>query len=276
MEIFFHSFVKNLCSKAVIILFFTSNVYAGLVMDQVRYEEGKAKKEKGVILMQDNKMIFNDLSNNVSSVFDLNKNQMVIIDHNNETYTVATPEDFIKAAEELTKGMKEEMEKHMQNLPPDQRKKFEELIEKNPDSFPSKNPKPVTLKVTNTGEIADIAGYSSSKYQVFRDSKLDEELWVSKSIGYEQEIDMSKMAKLMREFKKISHQFGGTVINEDEYIAIFENGGFPLKTKNHSFGNKIYIEEVNKITSREIEKSELEIPKKYKEKPLDTVFKRQY
>ena len=257
-------------------ILFSVSTTAGLVMDQVRYELEGEKKDKGIILMQDNKMMFNDLSNNISSIFDLDKDQMTIIDHNKKTYTVATPDDFVRAAEKVTKNLKIEMDKHLKNIPPDQRKKLKELIDKNQESFPAQNPNPVTLTVSSTGETEEIAGFNSSKYKVFRNAQLSEELWVSKEIGYHKEIDITKMARLMREFKKISHQFGGQVINDDAYIEIFENGGFPLKTINYSFGNNVYVEEVENISTREIEESELKTPKGYKERSLDEVFKREF
>lgn len=269
---------KNFFNLLILTIFafvFSNFSYAGIVMDQVRYELSNAsKKDKGLILMQSNKMLFKDLTNNISTLFDLNKDEMVIIDHNKKIYTVAKPEDFAKAAEDVAKKMQAEIEKHLENLPPEQRESVKKMMEKN-GNFPMvQATNSSVISISNTGKAEKIAGYSSKKYEVFRDGNLDEEIWVSNEIGFQKEIDISKMSRLMKEFKKISKKFGGgDVTNEEAYIEIFEKGGFPMKTVDHSFGNAVYVEEVEKVTGRDISDSELEVPSDYKQKTLDSIIK---
>ena len=52
------------------LIIFTGPAFSGIVMEQVRYElKTPEKKDKGLLLIQDNKMLFKDTTNNVSTLF---------------------------------------------------------------------------------------------------------------------------------------------------------------------------------------------------------------
>ena len=50
--------------------------------------------------------------------FDFDRDQMIVLDHNNQTFTVIDPEAFVKAVEEYTKKAEEMRQKHIESLPP--------------------------------------------------------------------------------------------------------------------------------------------------------------
>ena len=113
----------------IALLFFTGPISAGIVMEQMRYElKSPDKKDSGVLLIQDNKMLFKDTTNNVSTLFDFDRDQMIVLDHNNKTFTVIDPEAFVKAVEDYTKKAQEMRQKHLESLPPDQREMVEKMI----------------------------------------------------------------------------------------------------------------------------------------------------
>ena len=258
----------------ILLSFFLSiECYSGIEIVQTRYQEGDGKKDNANVLMQNNILVFNDLSNKASTIINLDKGIMTIVDHNQKAFIEATPEEFGKAAELYSQKVKSEMEKHLDSLPPEQQEVVKEMMKSNGMDL-SDNKTKITISVKEVDDQKMIAGFNTKKYEIYKDEKLDEELWVSNQFGFDKEIDVKKMSKIFYRFKKVSKNFGQyQLVNEDLYIKIFEEGGFPLKTVEYGFGDAKYIEIVQTIIERNISSSELEIPKNYKQNTLDSLFK---
>jgi len=256
------------------LILFAYTAVCGIVMDQVRYEiKDSSKKDKGVLLIQNNKMLFKDTSNNVSTLFDFDKDQMIVLDHNQRTYTVIDPKEFVKAVEDYTKKMEEYRKKHLENLPPEQREVVEKMIkEKEAESGLQKNQK-IVINVKDTEQTEKIAGYTSRKYDVLYNENLNEEIWLTKDLNIQKELDINKMSNLMTEFKKVNKRLGeNTVTNEEAFINLFKDGGFPMKTIDHSFGETVFVEEVVDVSEKDIPSSEFDLPSGYEERTVQSLL----
>ena len=256
------------------LILFTYTAVCGIVMDQIRYEiNDSSKKDKGVLLIQNNKMLFKDTTNNVSTLFDFDKDQMIVLDHNQRTYTVIDPREFVKAVEDYTKKMEEYRKKHLENLPPEQRELVEKMIEeKEAESGLMKNQK-IVINVKDTEQTEKIAGYNSRKYDVLYNENLNEEIWLTKDLDIQKELDINKMSNLMTEFKKVNKRLGeNTVTNEEAFINLFKDGGFPMKTIDHSFGETVFVEEVVKVSQKDIPSSEFDLPSGYEERTVQSLL----
>lgn len=252
------------------LILFAGYSHSGIVMEQVRYElKSPGKQDKGLLLIQDNKMLFKDTTNNVSTLFDFDKDQMIVLDHNSQTFTVIDPEAFVKAVEEYTKKMEKMRQKHLESLPPEQREMVEKMIKQRElESGKDKSGK-IVISIKSSDESTIISGYNASKYEVFHNNKLNEELWLTNDLDIQNELELKKMSNLMTEFKKVNKRLGDdTVVNEDAFIKLFANGGFPLKTVDRSFGETVYIEEVVDIKKQDIPKENFKLPSGYKEKSV--------
>lgn len=249
--------------------------HAGIIMDQVRYELiAPEKNEKGILLIQDNKMLFKDISNNVSTLFDFDRDQMIVLDHNKKTFTVIDPKAFIKAVEEHTSKMEEMRRKHLESLPPEQREMVEKMIKERELESGASGSDRIVISIKKSEETTEISGYKASRYDVFYNNKLNEELWLTNDLDIQNELDLEKMSNLMTGFKKVNKQLGdNTVVNEEAFINLFTNGGFPLKTVDRSFGESVYVEEVVDIRKQEIPKDEFVLPSGYKEKSVNELLK---
>lgn len=268
-------FSRSLIVIVILTLFSASQVFAGLVMEQERYEKGSTQKLKGTIYMQDNKVKFFDQEGQFSAIFNLETGEMMQVDNRSRTYTSSQAKDYFKFFKEYALKMKNAMLEQLAKLPPDQRAQAEEMMKKQGIELPGSNPVPVKITLKETGDSDKIAGYQSVKYEVYRNGKLDEEIWTSKEVGFEEEIDMNKMTDYMSELRKIEESFGGagSVSKEAEqtYIEIFSSG-FPMKTTDYPASGSSIVEEIVKVSKKEIDSSEFRAPAGYTKVPLEQML----
>lgn len=248
--------------------------FAGIVMERVMYKKGSVAKQKGRIYISKNKIKFTDENEQTVAILDLNSGEMIQVDNAGKRYTVAKPEDYFKFIEETTVKMKAEIEKQLSKLPPEQRAQMEEMM-KSRGLLPSDRVKQRKLVLKKTDVFEKIAGYNSRKYEVYEDGRLIEEIWVSKDVGFDKEVDMKKLANYMMEIKKIGERAGfgysGLDDQEKEFQEIYESG-FPMRSVDYSPSGDTYIEEVTRIQNTSIPDQEFEIPSGYKKVTLEELM----
>ena len=268
MSVFSKTFVIIL----ILLFFGTSQVIAGLVMEQQRYEKGSSQKIKGTIYMQDNKVKFFDQEGQFSAIFNLDSGEMIQVDNRSRTYTSAQAKDYFRFFKEYAQRMKQAMQQQLTELPPDKRAQAEAMMKKQGIELPGSNPVPVEITLKKTNDTTKIAGYEAVKYEVFRNGKLDEEIWTSKDVGFEEEIDMKKMTDYMSELRQIEDSFGGTNSvtkdSEQAYIEVFSSG-FPMKTTDYPVSGNSIVEEIVKVSKKQIDSSEFMAPVGYQKVTLE-------
>lgn len=225
--------------------------YPGLIMEQVNYQQGSNDKEKVTIYVQGNK--FKQVENSgpfsPAVIFDLNSGDIMFVNDEKKLYIILNRNEYLKY--------------------------IESVIAENKDvSTSSRN---VTLKKTD--ETAAIAGYSSRKYEIYDNGKLQSEYWVSGDAGFSQELDMDKMSKLMNEVKRISQNVGGSASISDNEYKIFEEiykDGYPMKTVYHSpEGDKTFIEEIISVKKQDLPLTEFQPPAGYEKITYQDILKQQ-
>jgi hypothetical protein len=248
--------------------------FAGLIMEQVRYQKGNPTKQKGRIYISNNKIKFTGENGQALAILNLDTGEMIQIDNNSKRYTVAKPGDYFKYIQDMTAKMKAEMEKQLAQLPPEQRAQMEEMMKSQGMKLPGDTkPRKLTLKKTDVTE--DIAKYKSVKYEVYEDGKLSEEIWISKEISLDKELNMKKMADYMMEIKRMSETAGVGYSNlgeEEKYLKEIYESGFPMRSVDYSFDGNVYIEEVAKVIKADIPNSEFEAPAGYKRVTLQEML----
>jgi uncharacterized protein DUF4412 len=225
------------------------SAYSGLIMEQVNYQQGSNDKEKVTIYVQGNK--FKQVENSgpfsPAVIFDLNSGDIMFVNDEKKLYIILNRNEYLKY--------------------------IESVIAENKDvSTSSRN---VTLKKTD--ETAAIAGYSSRKYEIYDNGKLQSEYWVSGDAGFSQELDMDKMSKLMNEVKRISQNVGGSASISDNEYKIFEEiykDGYPMKTVYHSpEGDKTFIEEIISVKKQDLPLTEFQPPAGYEKITYQDILK---
>ena len=245
--------VKVVFVVAVLLAFagFGKGAYAGLVMQQVNYQQGSSDKQKVTIYVQGNKFkqVENDGPFSPAVIFDLDSGDIMFVNDEKKLYIILNRSEYLKY--------------------------IESVIAENKDvATSSRN---VTLKKTD--ETASIAGYTSRKYEIYDNGKLQSEYWVSSDAGFSQELDMDKMSKLMNEVKRISQNVGGAASISDNEYKIFEqiyNDGYPMKTVYHSpEGDKVFVEEVVSVNKQDLPQSEFQPPAGYDKITYQDILKQQ-
>lgn len=242
--------------------------FAGFIMEQVSYKKGEAEKRKGRIFISKNRIKFVEEQNGQAvAIFDLNTGEMVQIDNEGKRYIITTPEEYFKFIQDMTDRMKADLEKQLSKLPPDQRAKAEEMMKAQGMRLPGGGTLPKRVSLKKTDESRDIAGYRSNKYEIYEDGKLSEEIWISKGIGLDGELDMKKMASYMSEIKKISEKagFGYSSLDEQGRILkeIYETG-FPMRSVDYLSDGSAYIEEIVRVNKADLSDGEFQPPVGYK------------
>ncbi len=261
----------------VLVLIFSSfyllsaiSAEAGLIMNQERYVKGKPEKLQGTIYMENNKVKFEDPIGQSAAVFNLDTGEMIQIDNKNKTYSIATVEDYVRYFEQFAERKKEEMKRQLKELPPDKRAEVEKMM-KDKGVDISDNAKPAKISMNKPGNKTKIAGYESSKYEIFRGGVLKQEIWTSEEVGFGQEIDMEKMSEYMSELRKSVERFGSsnTITNKElEVYKEIYSSGFPLRTLDIYPDGTTIVEEVTRVVRKDIGAQSFVPPPGYKKVSL--------
>jgi len=272
-------FIKLMCVFLFVITFFAFSLekaFAGFIMEQVSYKKGGSEKKKGKIFISNNKIKFVEEQNGQAvAIFDLNTGEMIQIDNEGKRYIVTTPEEYFKFIQEMTDKMKTDLEKQLSKLPPDQRAKAEEMMKAQGMKLPGEGTKPKKVSLKKTDESRDIAGYKSKKYEIYEDGKLSEEMWISRDISFDEELDMKKMASYMSEIKKISEKAGLGYSGLDEQERVFKEiyeTGFPTRSVDYLSDGSVYIEEIVKVNKADLSDGEFQPPAGYKKITLQEMI----
>lgn len=246
--------------------------YAGLVMDQERYESESSIRQSGKVFLQDNKFKFYDKSQDIATVFDLEKGQLMYINYSEKTYTVTSPEELLQYFKQVSDKIDKQIEADLAKLPADQRKKVENELKKK--GFLNKESKNVKISIKKTDKTDKISGYSCKTFEIYRNEKLNEEICLSNELDYKDDVDIKKLSSFMNEFKKIGKSLGNDIVvdNEQLFLDLFEKNGYPLKTVDHSVEGSVFIEEIKTVDKKKIKKEEFFPPKGYEFESLEKLL----
>jgi hypothetical protein len=266
--------IRTLFIVAVFLLFNVYQSFAGLVMERERYEEG-GQKVRGTIYMQDNKVKSFDEEGQFSAIFDLNTGEMIQVDNLSKTYSSTKAEDYFAYYKQYSLKMKTAMMQQLSELPPNQRAQAEGMMKRQGIELPGNNVRAVDVTLKKTGDTNKIAGYEAVKYEIYRDGKLDEEIWTSSYVGFQEEIDTKEMIEYLSELRKIEDSMRGSSLlsqaSEQTYTEVFSTG-FPMKTIDYPLSGNSIVEETIKVSKKRIDSSEFQAPKGYKKVPLQQML----
>lgn len=235
-------------------------VHAGIVIEEIGYRKSYSKstpseKEKTITYISRNRIKVVE-SDGSYELWDLNKGTFYMVNPHQKSYTGGIMvEEFIREIREMKEGirkMQEEMGK---------------FLEKTPPAKPTVREK-VTVK--NTGQVTTIAGYPATKYAVYRNGKLDSEVWIAPKleVDIKKELDYKRFEKLERELERVflEAEFGPGVeesldiLDTTELDLLYEKG-FVVKEIDYSFD---YVTEVIKIKKMALPDMEFVLPSGYK------------
>jgi uncharacterized protein DUF4412 len=275
-------FILRVCVYLFVSVFIVGGLarelFAGIIMEQVRYEKGSSQKDKGKIYISNNKVKFAQDGTDEVTILDLNTGEMTQIDTKTKRYFVAKPEEIFKTTQDAMAKAKAQMEEQLSKLPPEQRAKVEEMMKSHGISQPeASEAENLTLKATGT--IEDIAGYNSRKFEVYKNGKLSEEIWTSKDVVPDNEFDSKKMANYMKEMEQMvskanpAREGAGSGLDGHTkvYNQVYETG-FPMRSVDYSSNGGASIEEVVSVTKADLPDNEFQPPVGFKKVTLQQMI----
>jgi hypothetical protein len=268
----------------LILLFLSSSsrTWAGWVIERVIYSvpvnsEGSSKQKiKSIFYFSKNRL--KSLQGNSGMIVNYNNNQVFAFNPAKRLYWGGTIDDYINEINRSVSQSKERIKESLNNMPPEQRKAIEEEMKKQGIRVPSEADQPnmkVKVKIERTSDKKDIAGYDATRYKIYTDGVLYQELWVTEDVDVYKEIDMKKMNDFQFKVNEtLSSLYSGkdaSVESSLEYQKIFERG-YPLKTIQFLGPNQAIIEVVS-AKEIGIADSEFEVAKSFSKATLQEVMK---
>jgi len=209
-------------------------------------------------------------------IFRGDRREMLIINHEDESYTVIDEEVLRKIAAQIGNAMSQ-IEQALKNVPESQRKMVEEMMKKRLPQAAAAGP---VIEVRKSAERGDRAGYPCVKYEVLRGGNLVTELWVTgwdNVEGGEQAAAVFKdmagfFRDMMETFKNASGPMGGFVadIGNAAFEHMSQIDGFPVITRQLD-GGKLENESILRSSARRtLAAADFEPPAGYKRREMSS------
>lgn len=236
------------------------NTYAGWIVTQRSYDsdEGSESAITETVYMQDN--IMKVVQKNMVTMFDLNKEQMTIMNPDRKVYWTGNIDSY---KEEIKSAMKSAMDEQLAKAAPEQKemikKMYQGMMESidNPSKFAGEEPEEYHLEINRTGEKERVSGRLAVKYEIKVNGSITEEAWLSESERAHAEFDIVKFYSLFSDF--LSQAGSGTFYQTNEKYIEFSKKGFPLKSVNYNGGYESISEVIN-LDKKNLDKKEFEVP----------------
>ncbi|MGH7909530.1 MAG: DUF4412 domain-containing protein, partial [Thermodesulfobacteriota bacterium] len=173
---------------------------------------------------------------------------------------------------------RKKLEESLKNMPPEPRKAIEEEMKKQGLRLPGEAKQSdvkVRVRIEKTPDKQTMAGYDATKYKIYTDGAVYQEIWISDEVSVYKDIDMNKMNdfqnRVNETLSSLYTSSGGGLESSLEYQRLLEKG-YPLKTVQVVGQNKGIIEVVN-AKETEIGNSEFEVMKGFRKTTLEEVMK---
>lgn len=246
------------------IFLMNTSLFAGWVITQQTYDSDQGIEEavNETIYLQNN--IMKVVQNELVTVFDLNKEIIIVMSPQKQVYWTGKVSDYKK---EIKAAMQAAMEEQLKNAAEGQkemiRKMYTGMMESvdNPAKFADEEPEEYDLQIEKTKEKEKIAGYTAVKYKVVVNGAIKEEAWLSESNRAHSEFDVVKFYQVFGDFTSQAESIQYYQKN-DKYTE-FSKLGFPLKSI-YYYGGYETISEISNLEKKDLSESEFTPPSNFK------------
>jgi hypothetical protein len=247
----------------IIILLFCNSTQAGWVITETNTSSDDVVLQ--TIYMQDNLIKIPGIQETM--IMDLNNGVLTFILENHKAYWRGNIHEF-------RQGMALTLEKQLSLILPqiqeEERATFEQNYRHQLDIYKNDSSEKVFLGdviCTETNKTATIQGYATKKYDIFVDSLLVEEIWLTKDIYPFAEIDYASFSR-MQDGITLS---GKIEFNRSpEYIEVLLSG-YPLQSKKHT-GEETIHTLVTSISEVDLPASTFEPPSNFRQMTLNALM----
>lgn len=199
-------------------------------------------------------------------IMDLDAQTLTSVDYAQRSVTTGTVQEFAETLRGATATMggqmaeaMKQMQEAMKDMTPEQRQQMQQMMQKSmpgggrPGAAPSAEAcRPPRTEVRPTGQTAKIAGYAATRFDVFEDGKLVQEVWVSPTITAWRELDPKKMERFGQEMTRATQALPGCGRDRARQAGADPNDpawklsaeGYPVRTAFHGQAEGTILEVV--------------------------------
>jgi hypothetical protein len=255
---------------------------AGWVIEQIEYANLGAEGTRTLQYISKNRL--KTVGDDNTFIMDFAKNLFIATDHDNRVYWIGTVDAYVQevkafqqAANELAR---EQMAEAMQELPPDQRKAMEDLLQQMP-SVNASSPSPPAakrpaVKIEQTAETATIAEHQATKIMVYADGAPYQEVWLAKGLTMKADLDLKRLRGLQAKLTQaiMTNTPTRQAVEEDPAYEQLLEQGYPIKIIELGEGGEPEsVTEVVRLDKRDIPEREFQVPEGYRRIDLREFFR---
>ncbi len=272
--------MKNRWMLIPLALLLPSPLYAGVVYEiEVKDHEQSPPKTESIQAAVEGRHLKMGIASKGKGaqgemIFRGDRREMVVVDHENKTYTVIDEAAVAGIAGQLSEAERM-MQDALKNVPEDKRAMIEQMMkQKMPPGTQMPEPR-AKSELKKTSERADQNGYPCVKYEVLRDGRKIRELWVTDWSNIEGGSDVvgafEDMADFFREMMDSIPSFGGQggPGADPAFEHMKEIGGFPVITREYDDFGKLEGETTLRGSKRQtIDPDAFDPPSGYKRQEM--------
>ena len=212
---------------------------------------------------------------NSEMIYRGDRREMVVVDHNGKSYMVFN-EKTMKSISGQVGNVMNQMDEALKNMPAERRAMIEKMMK---DKMPKQAHKTARVKsqLKKQGKKARHNGYPSVRYDVIKEGRKTQELWVTDWKNIEGGADVMEafkgMANFFSEMMDSLSQMGGGRFGGQMDGNIFEHfkdlDGFPVVTKEFNDDGSLDSEShLRSAERRDLDPADFEPPSGYKRRSM--------
>jgi hypothetical protein len=257
-------------------------VSAGWVIEQIEYANLGAEGTSTRQYIAKNRL--KTVGDANTFIMDFAKNLFIATDQENRVYWSGMVDEYVREVKSFQQAAndlaREQMEEAMKEMPPDQRKGMEDLLQQMRSANASSPSPPAAkrpaVKVESSAETAMIAGHKATKYMVYADGKPYQEVWLAKGLTMKADLDLKRLRGLQAKLTQaimIDLPSRQAVEEDPAYEQLLEQS-YPLKIVELGEGGEPEsVTEVVRIDKRDIPDREFQVPEGYRRIDLHEFFR---
>jgi hypothetical protein len=227
---------------------------------ELKIKSSHSDSDEGIphlVYFQDN--VIKVVEAELTTIFDLNDNVLTFIKPQIHMFWKGNLDEYRKEVHETLELM---IKMEVDKLPDDQKEEGRKILEsmirimENPDTLSF-----MDILTRETGEIEEIGGYETRKYQFFLNGVITEDLWIARDLDVSEDLDMGKYLLLLSQLRT---GFENELLYQttEEYYQIIQNT-YVLRSREYHTGYQT-VKEVIEIQEKDLDKSVFLPPENYK------------
>ena len=230
---------------------------AGWILKVKHYHSDNEEETSKVVYFQEN--VIKIVEADLTTIYDLDHNVLTFLKPQIRMYWKGNLDEYRNEVNETLQLM---INMEVEKLPDDQKEEARNMLEtmirimECPDTASS-----LDIFIRETGESEVVLGYETSKYQVFLNGVITEDLWIPSDLDVSADLDLGKLLVLLSQLRT---GFENELLYQttEDYCNLIENK-YILRSKEYHTGYQT-INEVIEIREEQLTESEFLPPDGYK------------